>query len=354
MNWFITQQKPKLKLDPWQVEENDFPVDSKISEKLKFLLNYAVLAPSGHNTQPWLFKIVDDAVELYADKTRSLPVVDPDDRALIISCGAALFHLKIAIRYFGFQEIVEVFPNDQKPDLLAQISMGHKILASDESKSLFHSILKRRTNRLPFLNKPVAHSLQSELRLAASSQYTQFQIISEYRRQEVIDLIAEGDRLQMANPLFRRELAKWIRPGKSSRHDGIPAYAQGIDKRLDVIAPFIAVAISLFDIGKFQSAKDRKLAENSPLLGLLRSRHNTPQDWLATGEALGHLLLRARVADIWVSFFNQPIEIPELRSRLQTLLPENGYPQILLRLGYAQDTKPTPRRTVDEVICSQF
>lgn len=71
-------------------------------------------------------------------------------------------------------------------------------------------------------------------------------------------------------------------------------------------------------------------------------------------EALGHLLLRARVADIWVSFFNQPIEIPELRSRLQTLLPENGYPQILLRLGYAQDTKPTPRRTLDEVICSQF
>ncbi len=84
---------------------------------------------------------------------------------------------------------------------------------------------------------------------------------------------------------------------------------------------------------------------------LLSSKQDTFPDWLATGEALGHLLLRARVANVWASFFNQPIEIPELRSRLKTLFPENGYPQILMRLGYAKDTKPTPRRPVNEVIC---
>ena len=338
------------KSDPWQVKASDFPANGSATEKLKFLLNYAILAPSGHNTQPWLFRIVDRALELYADKTRALPVVDPHNRELTISCGAALFHLKIAMRHFGYQEIVEVFPNSQKPDLLARIEIGHKLLPSNETNSLFHAIPKRRTNRLPFLDKPLAHSLLTELRLAASSQYTQLQIVPTASREAVINLIAEGDLLQMANPLFRRELAQWIRSGQSSRHDGIPAYAQGIDQRLDAFAPLVAVAIRSFDLGKAQSAKDRKLANQAPVLVLLDSRHDRPQDWLATGEALGHLLLRARVDDVWASFFNQPIEIPQLRSRLKTLFPQQGYPQILLRLGYGHDTKPTPRRPVDEVL----
>ena len=86
----------------WNASESQFPKEGTKTEQLKFLLNYAILAPSSHNTQPWLFKIVGDKiVELYADRTRALALVDPVDRALTISCGAALSHLLIAIRHFG-------------------------------------------------------------------------------------------------------------------------------------------------------------------------------------------------------------------------------------------------------------
>jgi hypothetical protein len=68
------------------------------------------LAPSSHNTQPWLFKIVDNSIELYADRTRALPVVDPEARELTISCGAALYHLIVTIKYFGFEYRLEVLP----------------------------------------------------------------------------------------------------------------------------------------------------------------------------------------------------------------------------------------------------
>ena len=71
----------------WNISEEAFPIQGRPKEKLRFLLNYAVLAPSGHNTQPWLFRLRDDKVELYADRTRGLAVVDPEDRALVISCG---------------------------------------------------------------------------------------------------------------------------------------------------------------------------------------------------------------------------------------------------------------------------
>jgi hypothetical protein len=73
-------------------------------------LNYAVLAPSGHKSQPWLFNVSGDAVELHADRTRALPVVDPQDRALVISCEAALFFLRVASRRFGHADEVRTFP----------------------------------------------------------------------------------------------------------------------------------------------------------------------------------------------------------------------------------------------------
>jgi hypothetical protein len=104
--------------DPWKVSEEEFPTSGQAGEKLLFLSNNAVFAPSGHNTQPWLFKVSGAAVELDADRTRGLPVVDPEDRALVTSCGVALYFLRVAIRHFAYTDEVRTFPNPDDPDLL--------------------------------------------------------------------------------------------------------------------------------------------------------------------------------------------------------------------------------------------
>ncbi|MHB8520346.1 MAG: hypothetical protein ACYDH9_06275 [Limisphaerales bacterium] len=44
-------------LQPWSISADDFPASSFASDQLEHLLGYAVLAPSTHNTQPWLFRI---------------------------------------------------------------------------------------------------------------------------------------------------------------------------------------------------------------------------------------------------------------------------------------------------------
>ena len=105
--------------DPWRVDESDFPRYGQAAEKLRFLLRYAVLAPSGHNTQPWRFVIEGESVLLYADRERRLPVADPDDRELTMSCGAALAQLLVAIHHFGLTAEVEELPRLLDPDLLA-------------------------------------------------------------------------------------------------------------------------------------------------------------------------------------------------------------------------------------------
>jgi hypothetical protein len=101
--------------DPWQVSAEDFPTDGSSEEKLWFVLNYGLLAPSSHNAQPWRFRIHGSTLDLYADRTRSLPVSDPNNRELTLSCGAALLNLRVALEYFGYANRIELFPTRTNP-----------------------------------------------------------------------------------------------------------------------------------------------------------------------------------------------------------------------------------------------
>src|SRR6476620_1456324 len=88
---------------PWQLHEEDFHELDSFRERIDFLLQYAVLAPSTHNTQPWLFRTTDDGVQVSADYSRRLPLVDPYDRELLMSVGAAITNLRVAAAWFGYE-----------------------------------------------------------------------------------------------------------------------------------------------------------------------------------------------------------------------------------------------------------
>lgn len=337
--------------DFWNIEEIEFPQTSTPNEQLKFLLNYALLAPSGHNTQPWKFKVQDEAIALYADRTRALPVVDPQDRELIISCGTALFNLRIALRHFGYTGKILTFPEPSNPDLLAWIQLGKPQQASADEQMLFEAIPKRRTNRRDYEDWDVPKSMLAWLQVDAASEGAWLQVVKgDITRQAIAELVVRGDRLQMANPNFRRELAAWIHPSSSPSHDGIPGYAYGVNQYLDFATPIFALAMRAFDLGDAVAHHSRQLVMQSPVILVLGTEKDTSRDWLAAGQALERLLLRSQAVGLAASFLNQPIEIPSLRSQLGKLLHASGFPQILLRLGFGSEVKPTARRGVDEVL----
>ena len=134
-------------LTMWKVKEAEFPHHGTVEEKLKFILNYAILAPSSHNTQPWLFKIDSEEIYLYADRNRGLSITDPEGRELVISCGTALFNLRIALHHFGYTGKIITFPNPANSELLACIKLGYRIKESTDNNLLFNAISKRHTNR---------------------------------------------------------------------------------------------------------------------------------------------------------------------------------------------------------------
>lgn len=335
-------------LEPWAISERDFPAGGTAAQRLRFLLGYAILAPSGHNTQPWLFRVVDEAVEVRADRTRALPVVDPDDRALIISCGAALGTLRIASRRFGRRAVVELMPDGGDEDLLARVSLAEGEPAREDEKELFGAIAKRRSNRQAFADRDLPGPLVERLVSDARDEGVWLDSVRGDDRAPVAELVAEGDRVQMADRRFRRELAAWIHPNRSRSRDGMRGYGFGFGELMSHAG---ALVIRSFDLGKGQAARDRELAAGSPLLAVLGTNADEPSAWLAAGQALQRVLLRARGAGVWSSFLNQPIEVPELRPRLAELAGRPGtHPQLLLRFGYGPEVRPEPRRPVEDVL----
>ncbi len=338
-------------LAPWCVSECQFPIFGDVAEKLKYCVRYAILAPSSHNTQPWRFAATRNQIALYADRTRSLPVVDPNDRELIISCGAALANLSIAIRHFGYSGKLTLCPQPDNTDQIAIVELGQEHHPNRDDEVLFQTIPMRRTNRNAYEDTPISRSLFRELRMICTRHGGALTGASEGDRKcAIAKLVGQGDRQQMINPAFRAELARWIRPAKTNSHDGIPCFTQHIPRILDFATPVMARLVRTFDMGSLTAAQDGELANASAMLAVLSTPNDGPADWLAAGIALEHVMLVARAAGVWASFLNQPIEVPELRLTLRELMGCPGYPQILLRMGYGHESQPTPRRSIDEVL----
>jgi hypothetical protein len=76
------------------------------------------------DTQPWFFRVADDHLDVIADRSRALPVVDPQDRELVISCGTALGVIQAFLRHFGFSGDIELLPDSSDADLLARVKFG--------------------------------------------------------------------------------------------------------------------------------------------------------------------------------------------------------------------------------------
>lgn len=336
-------------LEPWSTALDEFPLTGPPSEQLRALVRFGVLAPSSHNSQPWLFRILDHRLDLYADRTRALPVSDPEDRELLIGCGSALHHIEVAAHHFGFAGQVLLLPDPGRPDLLASFELGDMRPAEERDHRLFQALRTRHTARFAFEHRSLPQELVAELAGLAAEYGIWLDVVhTESARVALAELVTEADRAQMASPAFRRELAAWLHPNRSRSRDGLPGYAIGLGALASLAAPLV---VRTFDLGDGRAAENHDLALHSPLLAVLGTAADDPPGWIETGRALSAVLLRAEAEGVAASFLNQPVELPELRQRLVQLLGHSGFPQLVLRMGYPPvRARGTPRRPVEEIL----
>jgi hypothetical protein len=314
---------------------------SLVVEPIATLLRSAALAPSSHNTQPWRLRLAGPSIDLLADRTRALPVNDPDDRELTISCGCALMNLRVAAAQQGRAADVRLLPDAGDADWLAAVELvaGRVV---EPLAALSPAIALRRTYRHRFEPSYVEDDVVRRLAAAAAAEGAELAVLqSDEARQAAAALVAEGDARQWADASWRRELAAWMHPRRLGDGLAVPALA----------APVAQAVVRTFDMGGGVAARDRQLADESPLLAAVCTPHDTVRDWLVGGQALQRVLLDAQLCGLQASFLNQPIQVAALRPKMHGLLGGAGVPQILLRLGYPTGPLPaTPRRSLDELL----
>ncbi len=117
--------------------------------ELTDLIRYATLAASGHNTQPWRFRISAGGIEILPDFSRRTPVVDPDDHHLFVSLGCAAANLALAAGARGRPGELRFAPAQG-----GSVAFAFGGTAAAES-DLLDAIPKRQSTRADYDGKPV-------------------------------------------------------------------------------------------------------------------------------------------------------------------------------------------------------
>lgn len=311
-----------------------------------FMIEHVVKAPSGHNTQPWLFKIFKSEIDIYPDFTKSLPAVDPNNRELFVSLGCATENLCIAASHKGYGTNVTITENGVIKIRLSQENLNI-------TSSLFPQIPIRQTNRSVYNGKIVPDDSIAILKGIDTGPCIgvhffkngtpEYEIISK--------MVYTGNSIQMNNREFKSELQQWMRYNKKHQDttkDGLSYAVFGAPNIPRFIAkPIISGVIN----EKSQNKNDRKKIESSSHFILLTTSNNTIEQWINLGRVLERILLRTTEMGISHAYLNQPNEVSDLSLEMaQKLGISNEYPTILIRIGYGKKMPYSLRRNIESCI----
>jgi nitroreductase len=312
------------------------------AEDLQVVIECAELAPSVHNTQPWLFVANDEVIEVRADRDRGLPVLDPTGRELVISCGAAIELANVAVRGLGSACDVQLEPDPSDADLLATIAIAGDEPASAADLALFEAIPRRYTDRGSYEAGELTDVLLHQLGAGVEARGAWLRVLDhEGDRLAVIQALASAEESEAADPAYRNELTDWLRTGPAA--DGLPPAA------LTTPAPGSVTDVPLRDFTG-GNRHPQPGGEGPPpsvsrdVLLLIGTEHDDRMSWLKAGRALGWLMLRLTVEGLASQPLGQVLDIDPVRNRLGRALGLLSHVQFLLRTGLGHGQPSTGRR----------
>jgi nitroreductase len=323
-----------------ELSDWDFPAAAAIETQLRFLLRYAVLAPSPRNSQPWSFAVRENQVFLLADLARSQPVSDPDRRELYLALGCALENLLIAAEHFGFTHQVSYFPRRWHPEIAAAVRFhpGGTLSAARAGTTL-NAIRQRRNDISLFHPVEVPPEFRRRLSACCNEPDLLVNVTDDARfHRWIVALTRQSDEIDLANQAFRMEADHWDVQGGLGPTVGL---LEGKDRHPRVNR---RAAVSLINQLK---------VESSGLLGVIGGAGDSHLIHLRAGQLFERIWLTATVLGVSINPMSQTMRRPELRLAVARLSPSVGWlPQHLFRIGYssADSGRRTRRRPVDEVL----
>lgn len=305
----------------------------------------ARLAPSVHNTQPWRWRISDGALELWADRSRQLRAIDPDGLMMLVSCGAALHHARVALGAQGYQAIVVRLPDGPDSDLLARITIGEHTTTDPAVMRLYQTTLVRQTDRRTVIDRPVDPAALLAVRRAAEAEDMDLQPLDPDQVIELAVAVSHAQESEAIDPAQREELARWV-GGVRADHVGVPATVIPSDQPQTTVPER--------EFGQPGTLPPGEGHDTMAVYVVLHGAADGAEAWLHSGEVLNAIWLTAVEVGLSVLPFSAPVEVAGTRQVLRRMLADVGHPFMVVRLGTADDQLPgpphTPRLTPEQII----
>lgn len=306
----------------------------------------ACRAPSLHNSQPWHWIANKGQLHLFVDRGALVPAVDPSGREMLLSCGAVLDHLRVAMAAAGWGVGVDRFPDPHEADHLATFDFSPRASISDEHRQRAGAILRRRTDRLPFAPPRRWGSLERQLRATVDGDAVTLGVIPEDARQQLAEASRLTEAIRRNDPSYQSELRWWTTPFELDH--GVPPTSRASASEASRVD--VARAFPTTGYGNRRSVIG---VDQSKIL-VLCTRDDSGPEVLRCGEALSAVLLECTVAAVATCTLTHLTEVAPARGLIQRLSRQPGLPQLLIRVGQIpaveQHVPATPRRPLNDVL----
>lgn len=320
----------------------DAMVESKVIENAVTL---ACRAPSLYNTQPWRW-VADGAwLDLFLDASRAVRA-DRSMREAHIGCGGALEHLRVAMAAAGWIADVERFPEPGDPSHLARVRFVPAEGVTDYQRRRADAILKRRTDRLPFLAPVDWEPFEALLRGRIDAGAVRLDVLPEETRPRLAEAAEFTESLRLYDSPYHLELDWWTAPFEVS--EGIP-YSS-------LISATESDRVGVNRHFPFTHNLDRRtgVTRDFSKILMLSTEGDSHADAFACGEVLSSVLLECAMAGLATCPVSQLTELSVSRELLAALTDHTDLPQVLIRVGIAPalggTPPPTPRRALADVL----
>lgn len=345
-----------MKHNTIKYDENEFPSKGEIKDKILFLLKYAVLAPSTHNSQPWLVQIEGNKCKVYADREVKITEADPVGRDMYISIGCFLENLLIAAGHFSvFYQLKVNSIRDQNLPVLeiefnstGQLPKRHAI---DRNKHLFQAIEKRRNTRYKFEERAIPKGVIEEcLHFAEEFNHScELSVFtSEDQIQAVANLTSGAIKEAYEKSSFRVEMSEWINNNFSKKKRGLFGYALGVPAPISLVLPFV---VKYFNIGWKIGGLSADVVRSAPALFVIEVQENSPENWIKVGQLAELLMLHLNASSLKTAIYVAAIEIGNNAKQLEKILCLKNKPAFLFVAGFNSFEQPAaPRYTPESLL----
>ncbi len=319
---------------------------------LERLIEYAIKAPSGHNTQPWHFTIGEGEIHIHPDFNRALPVVDSDNHALYISLGCAVENIVLAASHYKMRADVRISQKDNEPHFITISVESDSTIEKDE---LFDYISERQSTRNEYTDKEVPKRDLKELKNSFEFEGVDLITLTEESEiDELEPLIIEGSNRQFQNKDFVKELVDWFRFSKAEaekKGDGLWIKSMGLPNMPRFIGNIV---MKHFVTAKSEAKRWKKLIDATSGFALFTTAQNDIAHWIRLGRSFQRFGLTATKLDISHAHVNMPCEELEVRKELAAKFNLGSkHPLLLIRFGYSEPMPYSSRRDLEEVLTNK-